>query len=152
MKRHCVVKVLLAIWEIFLHENSRNYTSYRVSNKFSFVPYLTFIAKQKKESGVQQVSGLVTGNISVFCLKRVTLYLKAIPNSIDFYKGIFVHVVPVRIIALCFNKKWAKRYCNFWLYFVYLYPYFLLNCLSLSFSICISLFSCTSVFPLTSPW
>ena len=29
------------------------------------------------------------------------LYFKAIPNSIDFYKGIFLHVIPVRIIVPC---------------------------------------------------
>ena len=26
------------------------------------------------------------------------------PNSIDFYKGIFLHVIPVRIIVPCFNN------------------------------------------------
>ena len=53
-------------------------------------------------------------NISVFCLKRVTLYFKVILNSIDFYKGIFLHVIPVciivprsyqrKIVAVSFNK------------------------------------------------
>ena len=27
------------------------------------------------------------------------------PNSIDFYKGIFLHVIPVRIIVPLFNKS-----------------------------------------------
>ena len=30
------------------------------------------------------------------------LYFKAVPNSIDFYKGIFLHVIPVRITVPCF--------------------------------------------------
>ena len=55
----------------------------------SFCPFLT---NKKQESGFQQVCGLVTRNISVFCLSRVALYFKAIPNSINFYKGIFLHV------------------------------------------------------------
>ena len=41
-----------------------------------------------------------SGNqISVFCLQRVALYFKAMPNSIVFYKGIFLHVIPVCIIV-----------------------------------------------------
>ena len=36
-------------------------------------------------------------NISVFFF---ALYFKAMPNSKDFYKGIFFHVIPVRIIFL----------------------------------------------------
>ena len=31
--------------------------------------------------------------------EQVALYLKVMPNSIDFYKGIFLHVTPVRIIV-----------------------------------------------------
>ena len=61
--------------------------------KFAFILFLSFPANQKQESGFQQVGGLVTGNNSVFCLQRVTLYLKAKPNSIDFHKGIFLHVL-----------------------------------------------------------
>ena len=101
VKKHCVAKVLLAIWEIFLHENNRNYNSYRFSYKFAFILFLSFLTNQKQESGFQQVGGLVTRNISVFCLKRLALYFKAIPISIDFYKGIFLHVIPVRIIVPC---------------------------------------------------
>ena len=29
------------------------------------------------------------------------LYFKAMPNSVDFYKGIFLHVIPVCIIVPC---------------------------------------------------
>ena len=59
---------LLAIWETFLHENNRNYNSYIFSYKFTFILFLAFLYKQKQESCFQQVSGLVTRKISVFCL------------------------------------------------------------------------------------
>ena len=73
--------------------------SYTFSYKSAFILFLSFLTNQKQESGFQQVDGLVTRNISVFCLERVALYFKAMPNSIDFYKGIFLHVIPVRIIV-----------------------------------------------------
>ena len=55
----------------------------------------------------------------VFCLRRVALYFKAMPNSIDFYKGIFLDVIRVRIVVSwneqfkinkvvrCFNLKFS---------------------------------------------
>ena len=84
-------------------KNNCNYNSYRFSYKFAFIFFLSFIANQKQESGFQQVCGLVMRRISVFCFWRVTLYLIAMSNSIDCYKGIFLHVIPVRIIVTCFN-------------------------------------------------
>ena len=51
------------------------------------------------------MGSLVTRNISVFCLLQVALYFKAMPNSIDFYKGIFLHAIPVRIIVPFFNTN-----------------------------------------------
>ena len=42
-------------------------------------------------------------NISAFCLQRLALYFKDIPNSTDFYKGYFLHVIPVRIIVPCYK-------------------------------------------------
>ena len=65
---------------------------------------------QKKESGFQQVGGLVTRNNSVFCLKWVVLYFKAIPNSIDFCKVIFLHVIPVRIIVPWYQSAFRKSH------------------------------------------
>ena len=47
---------------------------------------------------------LVFRNISVFYLQRVALYFKAMPNSIDFCKGIFLRVIRVRIIVPCCNR------------------------------------------------
>ena len=54
--------------------------------------------KTRIESGFQQAGGLVTRNISVF-FKRVVLYFKAMSDLVDFYKGIFLHVIAVRVIV-----------------------------------------------------
>ena len=55
VKKHCVAKVLRAIWDIFLHENNRNYNSYKFSYKFVFTLFFSFLTSQKQESGFQQV-------------------------------------------------------------------------------------------------
>ena len=102
-KRNSVAKVLLAILEIFLLENNRNYDPYGFSYKRAFILFFSFLTNQKEESGFQQVGGLVTRIISVFCLQRVALYFKAMPNSIDFYKGIFLLLIPVRFIVPWFD-------------------------------------------------
>ena len=98
-KRNSVEKVLVAILEIFLRENNRNYDPYRFNYKFAFILFLPFLTNQKEESSFQQVGGLVRRIIPVFCLQRVALYFKAMPNSIDFYKGIFLLLIPVRFIV-----------------------------------------------------
>ena len=103
-KKKSIAKVLLANWDIFLHENNRNYNSYSFSYKFAFILFVLSY-KQQQESGFQQVGCLVTKSISVFCLWRVTLYFKVMPNSKDFSKGIFLHVIPVRIIV-----PWLTQY------------------------------------------
>ena len=64
------------------------------SYKFTFVLFLSYHTNQKQESNFQQVGGLVTRNSFVFCLQRIALYFKAMPNSIDVYKRIFLHVIP----------------------------------------------------------
>ena len=76
---------------MFLNENNRNYNSCSLSYKFAFMLFLPFLTNQKQESGFH---GLATGNNYVFCLYRVAFYLKAMPNSIDFYE-----IIPVRIIV-----------------------------------------------------
>ena len=86
--------VLLAISQIFLHENNRNYISYRFSYKFAFIVFLFFLAVQKV------LSKLVVKQREIF-LFFVFVYFRIKPNSIDFYKEIFLHVVPVLIIVPC---------------------------------------------------
>ena len=62
--------------------------------------YLLLLACPFVETKIKnQILGKVTGNISVFYLWRFALLFKGIPNSIDFHKRIFLHVIPVRIIV-----------------------------------------------------
>ena len=60
---------------------------------FSFCP---FLQTKKPESRVQQVGGVVTRN-TCFLFKGSALYFKVMPNSVDFYKGILLHGIPVRV-------------------------------------------------------
>ena len=107
-KKHYVAKVLLAIWELFLRKYNRSYNSYKINDKFAFILFLSFFTNQKQKSSFQQVGGLVMKIISVFCLYRIALYFKAISNSINFYRGIFLHVIPVRIIVPWLNVSFLK--------------------------------------------
>ena len=61
--------------------------------------FCPFIKNQKQETNFQQVGGLVMRNSFAFCLQRVALYFKGMLNSIDFYKRILLHVIPVHIIV-----------------------------------------------------
>ena len=79
--------------------NNRNYDSYRFSYKFGFIPFFSFLPNLKQESESQQVAGLVTRNIYVFLF----IASCALPQR-DFYKGILLHVIPVRIIV-----PWSYR-------------------------------------------
>ena len=58
-----------------------------------FFPYFFFRTKQKLRSAFQEVGGLLKKYISVFCLQRVVLHFKGMSNSINFYKGIFLHFI-----------------------------------------------------------
>ena len=82
MKKNCVAKVLLAIWEIFLHENNCRYNSYRFSSKFAFILFLPFLTNQKQEYGFQQVAGLVTWNIFLFIASRALVQSHAEFNGL----------------------------------------------------------------------
>ena len=44
---------------------------------------------------------MFTRNISVFCLLRVALHFKGMWNSKEFYKRVFLHIFPARIIVPC---------------------------------------------------
>ena len=72
-----------------------------VTNAFLSFCFLSFLTSQKRESGFWQVNEklIVMRSISMFCLYRVALYFKAMQNSVDFYKRISFHVIPVCIIA-----------------------------------------------------
>ena len=49
---------------------------------------------------------LVTRNISFFFFFVYSESRSTSKPSIDFYKGIFLHAIPVRIIVPCFNEIW----------------------------------------------
>ena len=93
----------------FLHYNDCNYNSYKLYYKLAFIPILFFLKNWKEESKLQQVGGQVTRNISVFCLQRITLYFKAMANPVDFYQGIFLHLIPVRIIFTWFYRTESPK-------------------------------------------
>ena len=59
--------------------------------------YSRFVLSYKPK--IRILSRCFGNNKCCFCLQRISLYFKAMPNSIDFYKEIFLHVIPVRIIV-----------------------------------------------------
>ena len=115
-KKHWTARV----WEISSIENNRNFNSHRFNYKFAFILFLSFLTNQTQESSFQQVGGLVTRNISAFCLQRVALDSKAMPNSVNFYKGIFLHDIPVCIVVPCFEISLENNLAQ---YFICLIPF-----------------------------
>ena len=49
-----------------LHENNLNYHSYRFTNQFFFILFLSFHTIQEQEPRFEQVVSLVTRNFSLF--------------------------------------------------------------------------------------
>ena len=76
VKKCCIAKVLLAIWEIFLNENNCNYNSYRFSYKFAFILFLSFLIKLKAKFRFSANWWSGNEKYFFFCLKRVVLYSK----------------------------------------------------------------------------
>ena len=64
-KKHCVAKFLLALRVCFYH-------------------FFVLLKKRKRRIKI------LARKTSVFCLQQVVLYFTGIPNSIGFYKGIFL--------------------------------------------------------------
>ena len=60
--------------------------------------------------------GLATRNISGFLFFFFALYFKDMPNSIDAYKGIFLHVIPFLsysfVLIVCFINRTSIGYAN----------------------------------------
>ena len=102
MKKYYVAKISQGILERFINENNDNYNSCKYSYKFAFTSCLPFRRNQKQEINFHQVGDLVTKNISVFCLWQVTLFFNGVPNSIGFYRRIFLHFISTRLIVPCF--------------------------------------------------
>ena len=97
-ERYLYMKVIVII---------NNYKYFKLSCKFVFVKlqisFLFCLRNKKQKSSFNQVGGLVTRNVFAFYLSRVERYFKAIPNLTDLYNGIFLHVIPVRIIVLWYS-------------------------------------------------
>ena len=115
MKKHCVANVVPAIWQISLHENNCNCNSYKLSCKLIFIPFLPCLRNQDKnqESRFNQVNGLVTGSISVFCLRRLALYFEAIANSLTFIKEFYFNFycsLCYSFMDLCIIGNWAYQW------------------------------------------
>ena len=45
MKEHCAAKILLAVWQTFLHENNYNRNSNKLIYNFVFIPFLFFFVE-----------------------------------------------------------------------------------------------------------
>ena len=58
VKKHWVAEVLLAIWEIFLHENNCNYNSCRFTNRF----LILFLSSHKPKKKIWFSASWWSGN------------------------------------------------------------------------------------------
>ena len=57
--------------------------------------FCPFLERKNKN----QIFSKLVVKIFVFCFKQVALFFKAMPNSIDFYKRIFLHLISVCVIV-----------------------------------------------------
>ena len=90
VKKHCVAKVFVVMWEIFLHEYNWNYNSYKFS-------YKCVETKNKNQ---------IFSELLLWKQKNCLLLFKASPallqrhaNLINFYEGIFLHFILVRSLV-----------------------------------------------------
>ena len=95
--KRCVSKVLLEIWDIFLHENNRNYNCYRFSYKFVFLIFLSFLRNPK--TSIKISASWWSCNAKHFCSLFIASHALLQSYAEDFYKGIFLHVIPVHFIV-----------------------------------------------------
>ena len=98
--------------ETFLWEKNCKYDFFKFSYTFSFLPAFYFRKNQKPESNFQQVGSLVIKkHFCIFlhivfiqiCFHWVTFHFKGMSNSINVYKGTFLHVIPVCIYSFMVN-------------------------------------------------
>ena len=97
VKKHCAAKILQGIWERFLQENNYNVTiilTILVTNSPLSLFYLFIKAKTR----IKCSACWWCGNEKYSCFLFTASCAKGMPNSIYFYKMIFLHVTPARII------------------------------------------------------
>ena len=101
MKQSFVAKVVLVL-DMFLHENNYNYDPYKFSYKSAFILFLSFL-RTKKRTEVSPSWWPDYEKYFHFLFKMSCALLQIHVNSIPFYNGIFLHVIPVHIIVPCTN-------------------------------------------------
>ena len=104
----------------FLHQNNHNYNSYRFSYKFVFILFLSFLTSQKQGSSFQKSwwSGNDKYCCFLFIVSRALLKSHAVFDRL--YKGIFLYVILVCIVApylsvIVVPKKWKNIIYYYWL-------------------------------------
>ena len=66
VRKSCVAKVLLAIWEVFSVENNQNYHSYSFSYKFAFI-FSFFVLFYKPKTRIRFSASWRSGAENYFC-------------------------------------------------------------------------------------
>lgn len=89
MKKQCVANILRVVWDTFLYEIKCNDNAHKANYKFGSISVFPFCKNKNQESNFQQGVGLVTKNISAFCLQWITFYFKGMLNLIDFNEEMF---------------------------------------------------------------
>ena len=106
VKNHCIAKIIQGIRQTLLNKNNCTYNCHKFSCKFFFIFFLS--CRRNKKKRVKFSSSWWSDDekyFFLFCLSWVALYFKAMPNSIDFFKRIWLHVIPARIIVPCLLAK-----------------------------------------------
>ena len=97
MKKGSVAKVLLANWEIILHENNRNQHSYRFITNLLLS---SFVLSCKPKIRIRFSASWWSGTKRCFCFLLI-VSRALLQSHVEFnrLKGIFLHVTPVRILV-----------------------------------------------------
>ena len=116
VKKHCVAKLLLAIWEILLHENNRNCNSYTFSYKVVF----SYKLKTRIRFSASWWSGNQRYFYFLFIVSRVLLqsHAKFQQNFIkEFFYMLFLFVLYFHAISQE-GKKETRQLTTFFIYFL----------------------------------
>ena len=120
---HCkMLKLIHKINKIFCQQQATNLTllGKLLRTYFVIIQKLTIIPQNlvtnwllsflKPKTSIRSSVSWWSGNKKCFfCLQQVVLYFKAMPNSIDFYKGIFLHVLF--LFVLQFHATNMQMWC-----------------------------------------
>ena len=64
----------------------------------------SFLLFYKPKTRIRFSARWWSGNEKYFCFLLIASHLKAMPNAIDVYKRIFLHVIPVCVIVSCWQE------------------------------------------------